>query len=91
MDGTVGLLLATFLTSFVALIIFIASMARGLFGQGNEAAGQIFEPHERGRIEDPVLDAAAASRLQQAVNPAAGGADPAWDAELAERQRIDGE
>jgi len=89
MDGTVGLLLATFLVSFVALFIFIASMARGLFGTGNQAAGQIFEPHELGRVEDPVLDAAAASRMQQAVNPGAGGTDPAWDAELAERQRID--
>ena len=89
MDGTVGLLLATFLVSFVALIAFIASMARGLFGQGEAAAQQIFEPHERGRVEDPVLDAAGQAALQRAVAPEALRPDPALQAELAERQRID--
>ncbi len=89
MDGTVGLLLATFLVSFVALIAFIASMARGLFGQGDAAAQQIFEVHEQGRVEDPALDAAGRAALQQAVDASADRPDPAWEAELLERQRID--
>ena len=89
MDGTVGLLLATFLTSFVALIVFIASMARGLFGGGSAAAQQIFEQHERGQVEDPTLDAAGARALQQAVDPGVPVIDPERDAEIAERQRID--
>jgi cytochrome c oxidase cbb3-type subunit 1 len=89
MDSTVGLLLATFLVSIIALVIFIASMARGLFGQGDAAAQQIFESHERGRVEDPALNAAGQTALQQAVDPQLAPNDPAWEAELAERRLID--
>ena len=89
MDGTVGLLLATFLTSFVALIVFIASMARGLFGGGSAAAQQIFEQHERGQVEDPTLDAAGARALQQAVDPGVPAIEPERDAEIVKRMRID--
>ncbi|XVJ69490.1 MAG: hypothetical protein HEQ39_07400 [Rhizobacter sp.] len=88
MDSTVGLLLATFLVSIVALLIFIASMARGLFGQGEAAAQQIFEPYEQGRVEDPALNVAGQAALQQSVDPQ-GGSQAAMEDELAERQRID--
>jgi cytochrome c oxidase cbb3-type subunit 1 len=42
MDFTVGILLATFLTSIVALFLFIWSMSKGLFGSAKKASTTIF-------------------------------------------------
>jgi cytochrome c oxidase cbb3-type subunit 1 len=87
MDSTVGFLLATFLVSFIALIIFIASMARGLFDNSDVAAQQIFEAYEKGRVEDPSLDAAGQAALQRAVSPEFLS-DAALD-DMSKREQID--
>lgn len=42
MDLTVGMLLGTFVLSVLALFFFIWSMAQGLFGNGQSAAGSGF-------------------------------------------------
>ena len=42
MDFAVLLLVATFVISFIALLVFIRSMTQGLFGQDSEAAKMIF-------------------------------------------------
>jgi len=69
MDLTVSVLLATFITSVLALFVFIASMAKGLFGSGGAAAVQIFDEDELGTVEDPAATRAQRGNLQQAMDP----------------------
>jgi len=70
MDLTVSVLLATFVLSVLALFVFIASMAKGLFGSGGAAAVQIFDADELGTVEDPAATSAQRGSLQQAMDPA---------------------
>jgi cytochrome c oxidase cbb3-type subunit 1 len=72
MDLTVSVLLATFLLSVLALFVFIASMAKGLFGSGGAAAVQIFDDDEVGTVEDPAATQAQRGDLQRAMDPAHG-------------------
>jgi cytochrome c oxidase cbb3-type subunit 1 len=88
MDLTVGVLLSTFILSVLALFVFIASMAKGLFGSGGAAAVQIFDDNEIGRVEDPAATQAQRGSLQQAMDPAAGRTQPNA-AEVAARLRAD--
>jgi len=69
MDLTVSVLLATFIMSVLALFVFIASMAKGLFGSGGAAAVQIFDDDEVGTVEDPAATKAQRGNLQQAMDP----------------------
>jgi len=69
MDLTVSVLLATFVLSVLALFVFIASMGKGLFGSGGDAAVQIFDSHELGIVEDPAATKAQRGSLQQAMDP----------------------
>ena len=69
MDLTVGLLLATFLLSVLALFFFIWSMAQGLFGSGKSAATAIFARNEFGIVEDPAATDREKSDLQDAMDP----------------------
>ena len=64
MDLTVGVLLSTFILSVLALFVFIASMAKGLFGSGGAAAVQIFDDAEIGKVEDPAATGAQRGSLQ---------------------------
>ena len=70
MDLTVSVLLATFILSLLALFVFIASMAKGLFGSGGAAAVQIFDADELGKVEDPAATSAQRGSLQQVMDPA---------------------
>ena len=70
MEPTVTVLLATFLLSVLALFVFIASMAKGLFGSGGAAAVQIFDDDEVGTVEDPAATQAQRGNLQRAMDPA---------------------
>jgi cytochrome c oxidase cbb3-type subunit 1 len=88
MDLTVGVLLSTFILSVLALFLFIASMAKDLFGSGGAAAVQIFDDNEIGRVEDPAATQAQRGSLQQAMDPAAGRTQPNA-AEVAARLRAD--
>ena len=88
MDLTVGVLLSTFILSVLALFVFIASMAKGLFGSGGAAAVQIFDDDEIGRVEDPAATQAQRGSLQQAMNPSAGRTQPNA-AEVVARLRAD--
>ena len=88
MDLTVGVLLSTFILSVLALFVFIASMAKGLFGSGGAAAVQIFDDDEIGRVDDPAATQAQRGSLQQAMNPSAGRTQPNA-AEVAARLRAD--
>lgn len=65
MDFTVSVLLGTFILSIAALFVFIWSLSNGLFGDGLQAATEIFVPNELGRVEDPAATAAQIERLQQ--------------------------
>ena len=69
MDMTVSVLLGTFILSVLALFVFIASMAKGLFGSGGAAAVQIFDADELGTVEDPAATQAQRGSLQQAMDP----------------------
>jgi len=69
MDLTVSVLLGTFILSVLALFVFIASMAKGLFGSGGAAAVQIFDRDEVGTVEDPAATKAQRGSLQQAMDP----------------------
>ncbi len=86
MDFTVGMLLGTFLLSIAALFIFIWSMAKGLFGDGNVAATEIFGRDELGLVEDPAATAKQKSDLQRAMNDRALS-DPAMNADDTEDRR----
>lgn len=52
MDFTVSVLLGTFILSIAALFVFIWYLSNGLFGDGLQAATEIFVPNELGRVED---------------------------------------
>jgi cytochrome c oxidase cbb3-type subunit 1 len=88
MDLTVGVLLSTFILSVLALFVFIASMAKGLFGSGGAAAVQIFDDDEIGKVEDPAATQAQRGSLQQAMDPLAGQTQPNAS-EVAARLRAD--
>jgi cytochrome c oxidase cbb3-type subunit 1 len=88
MDLTVGVLLSTFILSVLALFVFIASMAKGLFGSGGAAAVQIFDDAEIGKVEDPAATQAQRGSLQQAMDPSAARTQPNA-AEVAARLRAD--
>jgi len=89
MDFTVSLLLGTFLISILALFFFIWSMARGLFGDGQSAATEIFARHELGAIEDPAATERQRKDLQQAMGPLADSDDRMMAGEIAARDRAD--
>ena len=84
MEFATYILLATFLLSLLALLLFIVSMSRGMFGTEAGAANMIFAPGERGRVEDPSLPAQTLRKLQSAMTP--NDAAPA-DANSEELQR----
>ena len=69
MDMTVSVLLGTFILSVLALFVFIASMAKGLFGSGGAAAVQIFDDDELGTVEDPAATRVQRGNLQRAMDP----------------------
>ena len=90
MDFATYILLATFLLSLVALLLFIASMSRGLFGRESVAATMIFAPGEQGRVEDPSLSGVALARLQSAVDASPSEAkQQKVDTDLALQQRAE--
>ncbi|MFN7835136.1 MAG: cbb3-type cytochrome c oxidase subunit I [Burkholderiaceae bacterium] len=89
MESAVGLLLATFVLSFAALIIFVWSMAKGLFGHEQEVAREIFSAREEGQVEDPALSVAQQAKLQKAVGFEPTPPAEHQDSDLAERLRID--
>ena len=68
MDITVILLLMTFLVSVGALMVFVWSMSKGLFGTGPEASRLIFDQGEQGKIEDPALTEIQRRAFQQDMN-----------------------
>ncbi len=88
MDLTVGVLLSTFILSVLALFVFIASMAKGLFGSGGAAAVQIFDDAEIGKVEDPAATQVQRGSLQQAMDSSAALTQPNA-AEVAARLRAD--
>jgi len=88
MDFTVGILLVTFLLSLLALFVFIASMAKGLFGSGGAAAVQIFDEDELGTVEDPAATQAQRGSLQRAMDPGQQ-AEARTSADVAARRRAD--
>jgi len=88
MDFTVGILLVTFLLSLLALFVFIASMAKGLFGSGGAAAVQIFDDDELGTVEDPAATQAQRGSLQRAMDPGQQ-AEARTSADVAARKRAD--
>jgi len=88
MDFTVGILLVTFLLSLLALFVFIASMAKGLFGSGGAAAVQIFDDDELGTVEDPAATQAQRGSLQRAMDPGQR-AEARTSADVAARKRAD--
>ena len=88
MDLTVSVLLGTFIMSVLALFVFIASMAKGLFGSGGAAAVQIFDRDELGTVEDPAATKTQRGNLQQAMDPSHVNEKRNAE-ELAKRQRAD--
>jgi cytochrome c oxidase cbb3-type subunit 1 len=88
MDFTISVLLGTFLMSVLALFIFIASMAKGLFGSGGAAAVQIFDSDELGAVEDPAATQAQRGSLQRAMAPDSRAAQ-LNSKEVATRLRVD--
>ncbi len=86
MDFTVSVLLATFVLSVGALFVFIASMAKGLFGSGGTAATQIFDADEIGTVEDPAATQAQRGELQRAMD---ANAHASGRRELETRLRVD--
>jgi cytochrome c oxidase cbb3-type subunit 1 len=89
MDFTVGILLATFLTSIVALFLFIWSMSKGLFGSAKKASTTIFAAGELGTVEDPAASARQFDGLQQAMAPAHAIGTGMAEKELLARDRAD--
>jgi cytochrome c oxidase cbb3-type subunit 1 len=88
MDLTVSVLLGTFILSVLALFVFIASMAKGLFGSGGAAAVQIFDSDELGAVEDPAATKDQRGNLQQAMDPSSS-ASQRNAVEVATRLRAD--
>ena len=89
MDFTVSVLLGTFLLSIAALFAFIWSMSKGLFGDGSDAATEIFAPNELGTVEDPAATAAQKGGLQKAVDDDPGHSHAIASADIDFRTRAD--
>lgn len=89
MDFTVSVLLGTFILSIAALFVFIWSLSNGLFGDGFQAATEIFVPNELGRVEDPAATAAQIKGLQQATGAASEGGSSVSDSDAKARDDAD--
>jgi cytochrome c oxidase cbb3-type subunit 1 len=89
MDFTVSVLLGTFILSIAALFVFIWSLSNGLFGDGFQAATEIFVPNELGRVEDPAATAAQIKGLQQATGTASEGGSSVSDSDAKARDDAD--
>jgi len=89
MDFTVSVLLGTFVLSIAALFVFIWSLSNGLFGDGFQAATEIFVPNELGRVEDPAATAAQIDRLQQATGTASDGVSSVSESDAKARDDAD--
>ena len=89
MDFTVSVLLGTFILSIAALFVFIWSLSNGLFGDGFQAATEIFVPNELGRVEDPAATAAQIKGLQQATGTASDGGSSVSDSDAKARDDAD--
>ena len=89
MDFTVSVLLGTFILSIAALFVFIWSLSNGLFGDGLQAATEIFVPNELGRVEDPAATAAQIERLQQTTGTACEGSGLVSDSDAKARDDAD--
>lgn len=89
MDFTVSVLLGTFILSIAALFVFIWSLSNGLFGDGLQAATEIFVPNELGRVEDPAATAAQIKGLQQATGTASEGDSPVSESDAKARDDAD--
>ena len=89
MDFTVSVLLGTFILSIAALFVFIWSLSNGLFGDGFQAATEIFVPNELGRVEDPAATAAQIKGLQQATGTASEGGSSVSGSDVKARDDAD--
>ena len=89
MDFTVSVLLGTFILSIAALFVFIWSLSNGLFGDGFQAATEIFVPNELVRVEDPAATAAQIKGLQQATGTASEGGSSVSDSDAKARDDAD--
>ena len=89
MDFTVSVFLGTFILSIAALFVFIWSLSNGLFGDGFQAATEIFVPNELGRVEDPAATAAQIKGLQQATGTASEGGSSVSDSDAKARDDAD--
>ena len=89
MDFTVSVLLGTFILSIAALFVFIWSLSNGLFGDGLQAATEIFVPNELGRVEDPAATAAQIESLQQTTGTASEGSGSVSDSDAKARDDAD--
>ena len=89
MDFTVSVLLGTFILSIAALFVFIWSLSNGLFGDGFQAATEIFVPNELGRVEDPAATASQIKGLQQATGTASEGGSSVSDSDAKARDDAD--
>jgi cytochrome c oxidase cbb3-type subunit I len=89
MDFTVSVLLGTFILSIAALFVFIWSLSNGLFGDGFQAATEIFVPNELGRVEDPAATAAQIKGLQQATGTASEEGSSVSDSDAKARDDAD--
>jgi cytochrome c oxidase cbb3-type subunit 1 len=89
MDFTVSVLLGTFILSIAALFVFIWSLSNGLFGDGFQAATEIFVPNELGRVEDPAATASQIKGLQQATGTASEGGSSVSDSDVKARDDAD--
>lgn len=89
MDFTVSVLLGTFILSIAALFVFIWSLSKGLFGDGFQAATEIFVPNELGRVEDPAATSAQIKGLQLATGAASDGGNSVSDSDAKARDDAD--
>jgi cytochrome c oxidase cbb3-type subunit 1 len=91
MSISVVLLLASFVLSLGGLMVFIASMTRGLFGTPEEGSRVIFAPDEENTSEEPAASAANQVRLQAEMRGArTSGPSPEMStADLAARIQAD--
>lgn len=89
MDFTVSVLLGTFILSIAALFGFIWSLSKGLFGDGFQAATEIFVPNELGRVEDPAATAEQIKGLQQATGTASEGGSTVGESDAKARDDAD--
>jgi len=89
MDFTVSVLLGSFILSIAALFVFIWSLSNGLFGDGFQAATEIFVPNELGRVEDPAATAAQIKGLQEATGTASEEGSSVSDSDAKARDDAD--